>query len=159
MQLHRSAMRALYPTPAWCVQDAIDWLRLGVLWSPSRIAHPSRQPSQSPGPVASSPDSGGQQSRSARVRAVAEGPTSPRQQANQVMTHDETCCNLVYWAQRPKQNCRNKLQPCLNSTLAIVTCFCACHLGQQLALLQTPVYNTVHLLNSGSELANQSIPC
>ena len=66
------------------MQDAIDWRRLRVLWSPSRGANPSRMPSSSPGPVASSPDSGGRQSQSVRG-AAAEGPTSPQQVTNQVL--------------------------------------------------------------------------
>lgn len=72
-----------------CFQDAIDWRRLRVLWSPSKGPHPPcRPPSMSPGPVASSPDSGGRQSHSAR-RAVAGNPagavaTSPSYQAQQV---------------------------------------------------------------------------
>jgi len=64
-------------------------------------------------------------------------------------------------AQRPTPHCRNKLQSCPFSILALATCSCTCHLVQQwlqqssggsgtlvlhaqrLALLQNLVYNTI----------------
>ena len=64
-------------------QDAIDWRRLRVLWSPSRPNHAPRAPSLSPGPVASSPDSAGRQSQSVRG-AAADDVDDPAQLANQV---------------------------------------------------------------------------
>lgn len=52
------------------VQDAIDWRRLRVMWSPSRNAQPARgRPPCSPQPTASSFDSQGDQSRSAMAAA------------------------------------------------------------------------------------------
>ncbi|KAL3140810.1 hypothetical protein ABBQ32_005353 [Trebouxia sp. C0010 RCD-2024] len=70
------------------LEDAIDWRRLRVLWSPSKGPNTARPPSMSPGPVASSPDSGGMQSLSVRgaVPGHPEGnvATSPAHQACQV---------------------------------------------------------------------------
>ena len=87
------------------MQDAIDWRRLRVLWSPSKGPHPPcRPPSMSPGPIASSPDSAGRQSQSARG-AVAGNPagavaTSPSYQAQQVsceqpLLHAKS--KTIYW--------------------------------------------------------------
>lgn len=56
------------------VQDAIDWRRLRVMWSPSRAAQPARgRPPCSPQPTASSFDSQGDQSRSAMAAADQAG--------------------------------------------------------------------------------------
>lgn len=83
-----------------CFQDAIDWRRLRVLWSPSKGPNAARPPSMSPGPVASSPDSGGMQSQSVRgaVPGHLEGnvATSPSHQACQVKAEDLPCCMSTY---------------------------------------------------------------